>query len=75
MNAFLNIIKNFPRYLWSGWGAVASILLFIALWEFGHQAYGDLILPAPKETFFRLANMLTSEGMWQEMQITIRRAL
>ncbi len=75
MSAFFNIIKNFPRYLWSGWGAVASIFLFIALWEFGHQSYGDLILPAPKETFFRLVHMLTSEGMWQEMQITVRRAL
>jgi NitT/TauT family transport system permease protein len=75
MNAILNILKNFPRYLWSSWGAIASIFLFIALWEFGHQIYGNLILPAPKETFFRLVNMLTSEGMWQEMQITIRRAL
>ncbi len=75
MNALLNIIKNFPRYLWSGWGAVASIFLFIALWEFGHQSYGDLILPSPKETFFRLINMLASEGMWPEIQITIRRAL
>ncbi len=75
MNAFLNIIKSFPRYLWSGWGAIASILLFIALWEFGHQIYGDLILPAPKETFLRLAHMLVHEGMWQQMQITIRRAL
>jgi len=75
VNAFFNIIKSFPRYLWSGWGAVASIFLFIALWEFGHQIYGDLILPAPKETFLRLVYMLLHEGMWQEMQITIRRAL
>ena len=75
MNSILGIIKNFPRYLWSGWGAIASIFLFIALWEFGHQVYGDLILPAPKETFSRLVHMLLSEGMWQEMQITIRRAL
>lgn len=75
MSALLNIIKNFPRYLWSGWGAVASIFLFIALWEFGHQIYGDLILPAPKQTFLRLVNMLMHEGIWPEIQITIKRAL
>ncbi|MCF6204507.1 MAG: ABC transporter permease subunit [Methylococcaceae bacterium] len=75
MIVFLNIIKDFPRYLWSGWGAISSIFLFIALWEFGHQNYGELILPAPKETFLRLLNMLSNEGMWQEMQITVNRAL
>ena len=75
MNALLNIIKDFPRYLWSGWGAIASIFLFIALWEFGHQSYGELILPSPKDTFLRLLNMLSNEGMWLEAQITVRRAL
>jgi len=75
MSAFLNIIKNFPRYLWSGWGAIASIFLFIALWEVGHQIYGDLILPSPKETFLRMIQMLTEEDIWQEMQITLRRAI
>ena len=74
MNAFLNIIKNFPRYLRSGWGAIASIFLFIALWEFGHQIYGDLILPSPKTTFLRMIQMLSEEDKWQEMQITVRRA-
>jgi len=75
MKALYNILKNFPRYLWSGWGAMASIFLFIALWEFGHYIYGDLILPAPKETFFRLAVMLSSEDVWQDVQITLQRAL
>ena len=32
-------------YLWSGWGAVASLLLFAALWEAAAQRYGSLILP------------------------------
>ena len=75
MKALFNIVRDFPRYLWSGWGAVASIFLFIALWEAGHQLYGDLILPSPKETFLRMGQMLATEGMWQEMQITVRRAI
>ena len=75
MNAFLNIIKNFPRYCWSGWGAIASIFLFIALWEFGHQHYGDLILPSPKDTFLRMDQMLSEEDKWLAIQITLRRAI
>ena len=23
-----------PGYLWGGWGAIASLLLLVALWEF-----------------------------------------
>lgn len=53
---------------------MASIFLFIALWEFGHQIYGELILPSPKETFLRMIQMLTEEDKWDEMQITVRRA-
>ncbi len=75
MKALINILRDFPRYLWSGWGAIASIFLFIALWEFGHQLYGNLVLPSPKETFLRLGQMLVTESMWLEMQITIQRAL
>jgi NitT/TauT family transport system permease protein len=70
-----NVFKKFPRYLWSGWGAITSIFLFIALWEFGYQIFGELVLPAPSNTFLRLVNMLSNEGIWQEMKITIQRAL
>lgn len=75
MKALINILRDFPRYLWSGWGAIASIFLFIALWEFGHQLYGDLVLPAPLDTFARLQQMLADENMWVDMQITVQRAL
>lgn len=75
MNALLNIIRAFPRYLWSGWGAMASIFLFIALWELGYQLHGELVLPEPANTFVRLLQMLQEEQVWVEMQTTIRRAL
>jgi NitT/TauT family transport system permease protein len=51
MKFILKILKDFPAYLWSGWGAVASILLFIACWDVGNQVYGNLVLPSPLETF------------------------
>lgn len=75
MKALLNIIKDFPRYLWSGWGAMASIFLFIALWEFGFQQYGELILPSPKNTFQTLWTMLHTDSIMQDVIITVRRAL
>lgn len=41
-------------YLWGGWGAAASLLLLVALWEAGHAAYGTLVLPSPRESFAAL---------------------
>ena len=74
MKALLNIITDFPRYLWSGWGAMASIFLFIALWEFGFQQYGELILPSPKSTFQTLWTMLHTDIIMQDVMITVKRA-
>lgn len=74
MKFFLKILKDFPAYLWSGWGSIASIFLFIALWDMGHQLYGDLVLPSPLETFKTLYAMLLDEQMLNDMRITIYRA-
>ena len=75
MKALIAIIAGFPRYLWSGWGAVASIFLFIALWETGHQMYGDLVLPSPKQTFLVLWDMLQHEEVRHDIGLTVHRAL
>ncbi|MFC3338527.1 ABC transporter permease [Paracandidimonas soli] len=62
-------------YLWSGFGAIASLLLFCALWEWGGQVYGDLILPGPMATFAQLGDMLSSGLAQPQLQISARRAL
>ncbi len=74
MKFFLKILKDFPAYLWSGWGAIASILLFIALWDVGNQVYGNLVLPSPLETFKTLYAMLHSQEVWEQIDITLYRA-
>ena len=74
MKFFLKILKDFPAYLWSGWGAIASILLFIALWDVGNQIYGNLVLPSPLETFKTLYAMLHSKEVWEQIDITLYRA-
>lgn len=71
----LKILGDFPAYLWSGWGAIASILLFMALWDVGHQLYGALVLPSPLETMQTLFAMLHDEGVWSEITVTVNRAM
>lgn len=68
-------LAGLPAYLWSGWGAAASLLLFVALWQLGAQYYGALILPEPRATFATLGQLLASGAAWPELLLTARRAL
>ncbi len=70
----LKILKEAISYLWSGWGSIASILLFLALWDFGNQLYGNLALPSPKETINTLFLILHNENIQNDIAITIKRA-
>jgi NitT/TauT family transport system permease protein len=74
MKFILKILKDFPVYLWSGWGAIASIFLFIACWDVGNQVYGNLVLPSPLETFKTLNLMLQDSAIWVEINITLYRS-
>ncbi|QNP58327.1 ABC transporter permease [Paenacidovorax monticola] len=69
------LLRGLPAYLWSGWGAAASLLLFAALWEWGAGFYGPLILPDPLTTFATLAALVRSGAAWPELAATARRAL
>lgn len=68
-------LKSFLIYLWSGWGAIASLMLFLAVWEWAGLYYGELILPNPRITFQTLAGLIAEDSAWQELTITARRAL
>lgn len=63
-----------PAYLWSGWGAIASLLLLLAAWEGGSAIYGPLILPDPLTTFAALADLVADGVAWSELAVTARRA-
>lgn len=75
MKYLLKILKDFPVYLWSGWSSISSILLFFALWDFGNQLYGNLVLPSPKETIQTLFYMINEQKVIEDIFITIKRAL
>ena len=65
-----------PGYLWGGWGAIASLLLLVALWEFLAGLYGPLVLPTPLETADTLRQFAASGGpLWPTLAISARRAL
>ena len=75
MKTFLKIAKDFPWFLLSGCGSIASILLFIALWDLGNKIYGDLALPSPLVTFQTLLAMFEDENFRNNLFLTISRAL
>lgn len=75
MKAFLNILKHYPSYLWGGWSSLASILLFFALWDFGHQIYGSFVLPAPDIVLKELYRLLISKEILPDLWITTKRVL
>lgn len=66
--------QSLPAYLWSGWGAIASLLLFMAVWEWGNQIYGDLVLPTPLAAFSTLGQLFASGEAGAELLITGWRA-
>lgn len=68
-------IRELPGYLWSGWGAISSLFLLLALWEWGNQVYGDLVLPTPMNAFRTLGDKFSAGEALPELLITGRRAL
>ena len=68
-------LKDSGAYLWSGWGAVSALLLFVALWEYGHQVYGSLILPSPVETLQALKGLYDEGIAVPASIITAKRAM
>ena len=67
-------LAGIPAYLWSGWGALASLFLLLAAWEAGSALYGALILPDPLSVFATLGDLLGSGAAWPDPSATPPRA-
>lgn len=63
------------HYLWSGWGSLASLCIFMAIWTLTAESFGPLILPTPLEAFATLGRLFQDGPAWSEIAITARRAL
>lgn len=65
LNLLLNGLARLPAYFWGGWGAVASLLLLVALWDALAAHFGPLILPAPLQTFEAMVAIAQADGpLW-----------
>jgi len=68
-------LAGLPAYLWSGWGAIASLFLLLAAWEAVSLVYGPLVMPDPRSAFATLWALIDSGAAWPELAATARRAL
>lgn len=75
MSALLDRLGRTGRFLWGGWAGVAALALLTALWQAGHEAYGDFILPAPLATIHAAADILSDPAHWAIFRDTMQRAL
>lgn len=63
------------RFLWSGWAGLAALALLAALWQAGHEAYGDFILPSPLATLAAAWGLLADPAAWGKLLLTTERAI
>jgi NitT/TauT family transport system permease protein len=75
MNRLARWLRTWLVYLWSGWGAVASLLMLVAAWQLGAERLGPLLLPTPMDTFATLAQWVQEGSLWPDLAISARRAL
>lgn len=69
------LLRELPAYLWSGWGALCSLLLLLAAWQLASEHYGSLVLAQPLETFASMGRLWSDGSLAQELTISARRAL
>ena len=75
MNGVLDRLGRAGRFVWGGWAGFAGLALLAAAWQAGHEAYGDLILPAPLATLAAAAAILSDPENWVIFAGTMQRAL
>lgn len=74
MSAILDRLGRIGRFLWGAWAGLAALALFAALWQAGHEAYGDFILPAPLATARAVLAILSDPTNWRIAAATLTRA-
>ncbi len=75
MTGFADRIGRTGRFLWSAWSGLAALMLLAAIWQVGHETYGDFILPSPLATLHAAFAILGERHAWELTFLTSRRAL
>ncbi|MBK3736702.1 NitT/TauT family transport system permease protein [Azospirillum brasilense] len=74
-DAILDRLGRVGQFLWSGWAGLAGLALFAALWQAGHERYGDFILPAPLATLAAGLTIAGDPAAWELAGQTTLRAV
>jgi len=69
-SAFLKIID----YFWGGFSGFAVVFLILAIWQVGSEFSSPLLLPSPKDVFFKVCEIL-KDYKNSEINITLCRSL
>lgn len=48
---------------------------FLALWDFGNQTYGDLVLPSPKEVVMVMVELFGQDVFLNDLYLTVQRGI
>lgn len=75
MRASLSRLGRTGSFLWSAWSGIAALSLLAALWQAGHERYGDFILPAPLDTLAACLAILSDPQAWSVTRVTGIRAV
>lgn len=68
-------IGRFGLFLWSAWIGLAALALIAALWQWGHEVFGDFVLPAPLTVLRDVCVLLEAPDNWNIAAATAERAL
>ncbi|MCA8907536.1 MAG: ABC transporter permease subunit [Rhodospirillaceae bacterium] len=63
------------RFAWSGWVGLAGLSVLAAIWQVGHETYGDFILPSPLATLEATIAILGDPEAWDILAETAARAV
>ena len=69
-SAFLKMID----YFWGGFSGFAVVFLILAIWQVGSEFSSPLLLPPPKDVFFKVCEIL-KDYKNSEINITLYRSL
>lgn len=68
-------IGRLGSFVWSAWIGLAALSLIAALWQWGHEVFGDFVLPAPLSVLAETWRLLQAPESWSIAAATGLRAL
>lgn len=74
-SSFSGRLGRTGAFLWSAWIGLAALCLIAAVWQWGHEVFGDFVLPSPLAVALQVLQMVQAPANWAVAAATARRAL